>query len=79
MGEWRVQVSVRVSPQRRTELEQCAGREKRTLANFGALLLEWGFEQFKMVGSTERLLKYKIRSTSPNSKRPKDAESVRGK
>jgi hypothetical protein len=66
MGEWRVQVSVRVSPQRRSELEQCAEREKRTLANFGALLLEWGFEQFKVVGSTERLLKYKIRSTSPN-------------
>ncbi len=76
MGEWRVQVSVRVSPQRRTELEQCAGREKRTLANFGALLLEWGFEQFNVVGSTERLLKHKIRSTSPNPKRPKEAESV---
>jgi len=51
MDEWRVEVSVRVSPQRRIELEQCAGREKRTFANFGALLLEWGFEQFKMVGS----------------------------
>jgi site-specific recombinase XerD len=37
MGEWRVQVSVRVSPERRTELEQCAERERRTLANFGAL------------------------------------------
>jgi hypothetical protein len=72
MGEWRVQVSVRVSPERRTELEQCAGRERRTLANFGALLLEWGFEQFKVVGSTERLLKYKIRSSSPNPKRPQD-------
>jgi len=64
MGEWRVQVSVWVSPQRRTELEQCAGRAKRTLANFGALSLEWGFEQFKVVGSTEGLLKYKIRSAS---------------
>jgi len=32
MGEWSVQVSARVSPQRRTELEQCAGREKRTLS-----------------------------------------------
>jgi len=42
MGEWRVRVSVRVSPQRRTELEQCTGREKRTLSNFGALLLELG-------------------------------------
>jgi hypothetical protein len=75
MGEWRVQVSVRVSPERRTELEQCAGREKRTLANFGALLLEWAFEQFNMVGSTERLLKYKIRSASLNPQRAKDTES----
>jgi hypothetical protein len=76
MGEWRVQISVRVSPKRRTELEQCAGREKRTLANFGAVLLEWAFEQFKVVGSTERLLKYKIRSLTPNPKRPKDTESA---
>jgi hypothetical protein len=70
MGEWRVQVSVRVSPEPRTELEQCARREKRTLTNFGAPLLKWGLEQFKVVGSTERLLKYKIRSASSDPKRP---------
>jgi hypothetical protein len=79
MGEWSVQVSVRVNPQRRSELEQCAGREKGTLANFGDLLLERGFEQLKVVGSTERLLKYKIRSKPPNPRRHKNAESVSGK
>ena len=62
MGEWRVQVSVRVSQAIRVELEKFAAAEKRTLANFGAALLEWGFEQWKVVGSTERLMKYKIPS-----------------
>jgi hypothetical protein len=60
VGEWRVQVSVRVSQATRVELEKFATGEKRTLANFGAALLEWGFEQWKVVGSTERLMKYKI-------------------
>jgi hypothetical protein len=61
MGEWRVQVSVRVTEQRRRELEECAVREKRSLANFGAALLEWAFEQHQRVGSTERLLKLKAK------------------
>jgi hypothetical protein len=52
---------VRVSQVTRIELAKFAAAEKRTLANFGAALLEWGFEQWKVVGSTERLLKYKIR------------------
>ena len=62
MGEWRVQVSVRVSQGKRAELEEYATREKRTLANFGAVLLEWAFEQLKAVGSTDRLLKYRVPS-----------------
>ena len=65
MGEWRVQVSVRVSQARRAELETYAAREKRTLGNFGAVILEWAFEQLKVAGSTERLLKYSIRPPSP--------------
>ena len=51
---------MRVSPATRTELEEFAAAETRTLANFGAVLLEWGFEQWKVVGSTEHLIKYKI-------------------
>jgi hypothetical protein len=61
MGEWRVQISVRVSQALRVELEKYAARERRTLGNFGAVILEWAFEQLKAAGSTERLLKYKIR------------------
>jgi hypothetical protein len=57
MGEWKVQISVRVNQALRTELERYAAAEKRTLANFGAVLLEWAFEQLKVAGSTERLLR----------------------
>jgi len=71
MGEWRVQVSVRVTQGKRAELEQYAAREKRTLANFGAVLLEWAFEQLKAAGSTEKLLKYKVRPpTRPPRSQP---------
>jgi len=62
VGEWNVQVSVRVSQETRNELEKFAAAEKRTLANFGAVLLEWGFEQWKVLGSTERLMRFKIPS-----------------
>ena len=60
MGEWKIQVSVRVSPSLRSDLEQYAARERRSLGNFGAVMLEWAFEQLKVVGSTERLLKYRL-------------------
>ena len=69
MGEWKVQVSVRVTPALRTELERCAAAEKRSLANFGVVLLEWAFEQFKVAGTTQRLLKCSLKSstTKPHS------------
>jgi hypothetical protein len=70
MGEWKIQVSVRVSQAMRLELEKYAGAEKRTLGNFGAVILEWAFEQLKAAGSTERLLKYKIRPSGDRSKQP---------
>jgi hypothetical protein len=68
MGEWRVQISVRVSQEVRADLEKYAAREKRTLANFGAVLLEWSFEQLKAVGSTEQLLKQNVRPASEHRK-----------
>jgi hypothetical protein len=48
-------------------MEQFAARERRTLGNFGELLIEWAFEQLKAAGSTERLLKFalKPRHTKP--------------
>jgi hypothetical protein len=68
VGQWRVQGSVRVSQATRVELEGFATGEKRTLANFGAALLEWSFEHWKVVGSTKRLMKYKIPPRVRNGK-----------
>ncbi len=61
MGEWKTSVTVRIQPDLRAEILQFAARERRSLGNIGATLLEWAFEQLKVVGSTERLLQYKIR------------------
>jgi hypothetical protein len=66
MGEWKVQVSVRVTPSLRTELERYAAAEKRSLANFGVVLLEWAFEQFKVAGTTQRLLKCSLSRAQRN-------------
>ena len=62
MGEWKVQLGLRVRQALRIELEEFAAREKRKLGNVGEVILEWGFEQLKAAGSIDRLLKYKVRS-----------------
>ncbi len=64
MGEWKAQISLRVRQALRADLEQFAARERRKLGNITELILEWAFEQLKAAGSTERLLKYKIRPPS---------------
>ncbi|HWZ99014.1 MAG TPA: hypothetical protein VN025_14745 [Candidatus Dormibacteraeota bacterium] len=64
MGEWKVQVGLRVRQALRADLEEFAAREKRKLGNAGEVLLEWSFEQLKAAGSIDRLLKYKIRPQS---------------
>jgi hypothetical protein len=74
MGEWKTQVSVRVSPAMRSELERYAAIEKRTLGNLGLVILEWGFEQLKAVGSTERLLRCKIRQPIRQAEKMMSAE-----
>ena len=53
MGEWKVQISVRVTPALRIEMEEFAARERRTLSNLGQMLVEWSFAQLKVAGSTE--------------------------
>jgi len=65
MGEWKAQVSVRVRQELRRELEEYAARDKRKLGNLGEVLMEWAFEQLKAAGSTERLLKFRIKK-KPN-------------
>lgn len=67
MGEWKAQISLRVRQALRSELEQFAARERRKLGNITELILEWGFEQLKAAGSTERLLRYKVRSSTKKS------------
>jgi len=69
MGEWKAQISLRVRQALRTELEQFAARERRKLGNITELILEWGFEQLKAAGSTERLLRFKIRPSSTQPRR----------
>jgi hypothetical protein len=68
MGEWKAPLSLRVRQALRLEMEAFAAREKRTLGNIGEVLVEWGFEQLKIAGSTERLLKYKIRPSAAHKR-----------
>ena len=62
MGEWKANVTMRIRRALRDQLTEFAKREQRSLGNIGAVLLEWGLEQLKIAGSTERLLETKIRS-----------------
>ena len=57
MGEWKAPLSLRIRQDLRVELEEFAARERRSLGNVAELLLEWGLEQLKSVGTTERLLR----------------------
>jgi hypothetical protein len=68
MGEWKAAVTLRIPPALRIEVEQFAGRERRSLGNLGAVLLDWSFEQLKVAGSVDRLLRYKIRNSAANTK-----------
>jgi len=56
LGEWKVQLSLRVRQDVRRELEALAAQERRTLGNLGEVLIEWSLEKLKAAGSTERLL-----------------------
>jgi len=62
MGEWKAQVSFRVRPDLKIELEAAALREQRTLGSFGRLLIEWAFERHKELGSSEKLLRLRIQN-----------------
>jgi hypothetical protein len=55
MWRQKLQISLRIGPELRRELEEIARRENRTIGNAVTLLLEWGYEQLKAAGTTERL------------------------
>ena len=61
MGVWKMQVSFKIPPDLHRELEEAAARERRTLGNFGRLLIEWAFERHKELGSSEKLLRCRVR------------------
>ena len=56
MGEWKTQLSLRITVQRKTQLQEIADREKRSLGNLGYLLVEWATDQLIAAGSTTKLL-----------------------
>jgi hypothetical protein len=56
MGVWKIGVTIRLRPELRDEMIQFAAHERRSLGNFGAILLEWAFERVKVAGSTVKLL-----------------------
>jgi len=55
MGEWKVQLSLRVRQQLRLDMEAFAAKERRTLGNLGEILIEWAVEQLRETGSTVSL------------------------
>ncbi|MGC1417191.1 MAG: hypothetical protein WA817_18015 [Candidatus Acidiferrum sp.] len=61
MGEWKAQISIRVPHQFRRDLQSMAEREHRNLSNLAGLMLEWAFEQLKAAGSSEKMLRFRIR------------------
>lgn len=69
MGDWKAPLSLRVRQALRAELEAFAAQERRTLGNLGELIVEWAFEQLKAAGSTERLLRCRIRPSGPTPRR----------
>lgn len=60
MGEWKAQLSLRVRQDLRRNMEAWADRERRKLGNLGEQLVEWAFEQLKVAGSLDRLLKFQL-------------------
>jgi hypothetical protein len=56
MGEWKTQLTLRITVQRKTQLQEIADREKRSLGNLGYLLVEWATDQLIAAGSTTKLL-----------------------
>ena len=55
MGEWKTAVTLRMRGDLRAEMIAFAEREKRSLGNLAAILLEWSFEQLRAANSTTRL------------------------
>jgi hypothetical protein len=55
MGSQKFQISLRIRPAQRSELEGVARRERHTLGSLAAVLLEWGYEQLQTAGTLKQL------------------------
>jgi hypothetical protein len=73
MGEWKTALSIRVRQSLKDDLQKIADREYRKLGNLGELLMEWAFEQLKVAGSSERLLRSKVSPRAPRRDRSQDS------
>ena len=60
MGEWKAQISLRVKQDLRRNLEAFAEKDRRKLGNLTELLVEWAYEQLKVAGSVDRLMKVQL-------------------
>jgi hypothetical protein len=60
MGEWKTQLSIRVSQDFRRAFEAFAEKERRKPSTMADIVLTWAFEQLKAAGSIDRLLKYQL-------------------
>jgi hypothetical protein len=49
MGEWKTALSIRVRQWLKDDLQKIADREYRKLGNLGELLMEWSYEQLKLL------------------------------
>jgi len=70
MGEWKTQLSIRVSQDFRRAFEAFAEKERRRTSAMADIVLTWAFEQLKAAGSIERLLKYQLGKQGNKSKTP---------
>jgi hypothetical protein len=55
MGEWKINMTLRVRPETRQEMDAFAAQEQRTLSNLATVLLQWAFEKLKAAGSVHDL------------------------
>lgn len=60
MGTWKATCTLRIAPESKAALEEFAKRERRSIGNLGAVLLEWSIAELSRAGSTERLLHRKV-------------------
>lgn len=70
MGEWKTQLSIRVSQELRRDFEAFAEKERRKPSSMADIVLTWAFEQLKVAGSIERLLKCQLGRREEKPKAP---------